>query len=400
MIYDPSSPPDPEQWLASDESERLDAMQAWATEFYGESDDDRILTVVPLLVVENQLASGEPAEARATMERLHSAGIPRFLALLAMADVVSVVTEAAFGGEEGTDLEADLVAGYAAIDPDNLSGLDDDDVTGPYGTEEESLEDFEQRMFASVPAFDERQRRILDDFADKTDDKTADKSAQEHAGKGAMGFAESAGFFFGIHACPDLVKPSEWSEMVQRDAMFEDEHEARTVLEARMALYNWVAQAFPSDAPALPAECRPSPGPMDDVDNDTEFSKWCRGAVIAHGWLEESWDEAVRTGSENEKDISAALLLLSFFASRELAESALKELDLDPESIDSVARTFRFDLLDRIQAYQEIGLMLRRFGAPPDRTPARSEKTGRNEPCPCGSGKKFKKCCGGPHSVH
>jgi preprotein translocase subunit SecA len=22
-------------------------------------------------------------------------------------------------------------------------------------------------------------------------------------------------------------------------------------------------------------------------------------------------------------------------------------------------------------------------------------KTGRNEPCPCGSGKKYKKCCGG-----
>ncbi|MCL6591559.1 MAG: SEC-C domain-containing protein [Firmicutes bacterium] len=23
----------------------------------------------------------------------------------------------------------------------------------------------------------------------------------------------------------------------------------------------------------------------------------------------------------------------------------------------------------------------------------RSAKTGRNEPCPCGSGKKYKKCC-------
>ena len=28
-------------------------------------------------------------------------------------------------------------------------------------------------------------------------------------------------------------------------------------------------------------------------------------------------------------------------------------------------------------------------------TPIRSSKIGRNEPCPCGSGKKFKKCCGG-----
>ena len=27
--------------------------------------------------------------------------------------------------------------------------------------------------------------------------------------------------------------------------------------------------------------------------------------------------------------------------------------------------------------------------------PAPAAKTGRNDPCPCGSGKKFKKCCGG-----
>jgi SEC-C motif-containing protein len=26
--------------------------------------------------------------------------------------------------------------------------------------------------------------------------------------------------------------------------------------------------------------------------------------------------------------------------------------------------------------------------------PATSQKIGRNEPCPCGSGKKYKKCCG------
>lgn len=27
-------------------------------------------------------------------------------------------------------------------------------------------------------------------------------------------------------------------------------------------------------------------------------------------------------------------------------------------------------------------------------------RTGRNDPCPCGSGKKFKHCCGGPKTVH
>ena len=30
----------------------------------------------------------------------------------------------------------------------------------------------------------------------------------------------------------------------------------------------------------------------------------------------------------------------------------------------------------------------------------RTPKTGRNEPCPCGSGKKFKKCCGAARTAH
>ena len=31
----------------------------------------------------------------------------------------------------------------------------------------------------------------------------------------------------------------------------------------------------------------------------------------------------------------------------------------------------------------------------PKREPVKAEKTvGRNEPCPCGSGKKYKQCCG------
>jgi uncharacterized protein YecA (UPF0149 family) len=34
--------------------------------------------------------------------------------------------------------------------------------------------------------------------------------------------------------------------------------------------------------------------------------------------------------------------------------------------------------------------------AQPASMPATSNKTGRNEACPCGSGKKFKRCCGAP----
>jgi preprotein translocase subunit SecA len=34
-------------------------------------------------------------------------------------------------------------------------------------------------------------------------------------------------------------------------------------------------------------------------------------------------------------------------------------------------------------------------GEAPRREPVtKKEKVGRNDPCPCGSGKKYKKCCG------
>ncbi len=33
-------------------------------------------------------------------------------------------------------------------------------------------------------------------------------------------------------------------------------------------------------------------------------------------------------------------------------------------------------------------------GAPVSKTVRKQKKVGRNEPCPCGSGKKYKKCCG------
>jgi SEC-C motif domain protein len=33
-------------------------------------------------------------------------------------------------------------------------------------------------------------------------------------------------------------------------------------------------------------------------------------------------------------------------------------------------------------------------GKPVGQQPAKSQKVGRNDPCPCGSGQKYKKCCG------
>lgn len=55
------------------------------------------------------------------------------------------------------------------------------------------------------------------------------------------------------------------------------------------------------------------------------------------------------------------------------------------------------DCLKHIHAFW---LPLRHAVAERQQAQRMSTKVGRNEPCPCGSGKKFKKCCGAPSELH
>jgi SEC-C motif-containing protein len=74
-------------------------------------------------------------------------------------------------------------------------------------------------------------------------------------------------------------------------------------------------------------------------------------------------------------------------------------VDDDSGAIEFVA-TFR--LRDELRVHHELSQFRRQGGywlcaggqTNPKGPPREVVKVGRNEPCPCGSGKKFKKCCG------
>ncbi|PKN33152.1 MAG: preprotein translocase subunit SecA [Deltaproteobacteria bacterium HGW-Deltaproteobacteria-19] len=61
-----------------------------------------------------------------------------------------------------------------------------------------------------------------------------------------------------------------------------------------------------------------------------------------------------------------------------------------------MVRIQREDEVERIQRRQEQEYVMSRGGDGAATTPVKrtGEKVGRNDPCPCGSGKKYKKCCG------
>ncbi|MDQ2086442.1 SEC-C metal-binding domain-containing protein [Herbivorax sp. ANBcel31] len=91
-------------------------------------------------------------------------------------------------------------------------------------------------------------------------------------------------------------------------------------------------------------------------------------------------------------------------------ESLLKELDLDSLEEDSHIKldvdltALFYNMLDAkanwlytLQAWDNIFSKEKRDKMTKDYNRSKmavSDKVGRNEPCPCGSGKKYKKCCG------
>lgn len=52
------------------------------------------------------------------------------------------------------------------------------------------------------------------------------------------------------------------------------------------------------------------------------------------------------------------------------------------------------DAIAKIHAYWDV------VRSPPATVRRGTPKTGRNDPCPCDSGKKWKQCCGAPGAVH
>lgn len=217
--------------------------------------------------------------------------------------------------------------------------------------------------------------------------------------RGTLGYHELCGFVYAVVSAPELIPPSEWLPMIfdHADPNYADLYEAQGTLERLMTLYNQ------SNTRVLDRKTSLDPGVefRDDVlanlDTDAPVSRWARGFVTGHSWLEEVWDDCVP--DELEGEFAACLMTLSFFASRSLAEDFVKETVAPGRAtdIETVAATMRELFPDALASYAELGRTIYEVRVrTEDEVPVRTGavRAGRNEPCPCGSGKKFKKCCG------
>lgn len=116
---------------------------------------------------------------------------------------------------------------------------------------------------------------------------------------------------------------------------------------------------------------------------------------MGYDYLAEVWNEY--TPDELDEDLGALLLTLSFFASLKLAEAYHQETK-GKGSLEQLAQSVMEIFPDAMREYAHLGRSIyqaRLEAGDLEQEPSRRVKIGRNDLCPCGSGKKFKKCCEG-----
>jgi uncharacterized protein len=205
------------------------------------------------------------------------------------------------------------------------------------------------------------------------------------------------GFLSSLVVAPDLVLPSEWTPRVWggRPPRWETIDEAGRVHQLLMGLWNDVARRVAID----PERLRDRDTPLIALhDGDASAGnviddcgvEWAMGFLDGVELREEAWGAACAA----EEWIDDALIGIEAIAIGEWPPT-------EPDgATEPLTVSERLDVIFGIP-HMLHDLNLHRLEQTTSRTPIRKETApGRNDPCPCGSGRKFKKCCGTAANLH
>ncbi len=213
--------------------------------------------------------------------------------------------------------------------------------------------------------------------------------------KDTLTYPQLAGFLFSLANGPELIYPSEWIPLVFNDqeADYETQDEAELVTQAMMALYNDSVRGRPGGIVLLPPGCEIRAQPIDNLRPDAPLSQWAQGFGIGYDYLSEVWE--AYTPDELDEELGALLMTLTLFSSPKLAEVYHNETNKQ-RSFEALVQSIVEIFPEAMGAFAHLGRSIyqaRLETGDFDQEPLHPPKIGCNDPCPCGSGKKFKKCC-------
>ena len=206
----------------------------------------------------------------------------------------------------------------------------------------------------------------------------------EHIGPSAMNFEQLDGFLAALICGPDLVMPSEYlPKIFGEDYSFKDADEATQAFQLVMRHWNAIVGAL---APTIKEPDVYLPVLLHNEDGIAMANDWAIGFMQGVEMRGDSWDVFL-----DDDKVSGPILPMMMLA---------HEHDLDPQMRPpAIALDKREELLlsmiaglTQIYRYFE---PYRKAGTWQEPVRRVRPKVGRNDSCPCGSGRKFKQCCAG-----
>lgn len=198
--------------------------------------------------------------------------------------------------------------------------------------------------------------------------------------------SEVDGFLAGILVCPTLILPSEWLPEVwgaDTDSgdppVFDTEQQAQDIIGLVMAHYNAVAGALLTGR-----GCYDAVFDVDTRHDETLWELWAEGFARAMALRPSSW-ASIATADRSTRAALAGLQALI-----EIADGNSGRPKAEIEELTKMAPGLIPGWIDDLHAW--------RITTPPATSvkpdSPNGGKVGRNAPCLCGSGRKYKKCCG------
>jgi len=236
------------------------------------------------------------------------------------------------------------------------------------------------------------QAQLADNQLDRLETLLDDPSLAE-----AMRLDEIQGYLCAALSGPQAIPEEDWlADVLGSDEALDSEagREAAELLRAfAVALEAELAAGEPPVLLLYPKD--------DDEDEDapSDYVPWCQAYLAGVDAAEEDWFEALgEEEAEDDEDVRDEITYLDerLFPLMVLtgeAEAAAREHGEEWPEGEELAQVNNDCEEDLPQAVTDIyRFWLAKRGTQTIRR--EDPKVGRNDPCPCGSGKKFKQCCG------
>ncbi|MCW8829030.1 MAG: UPF0149 family protein [Gammaproteobacteria bacterium] len=201
-------------------------------------------------------------------------------------------------------------------------------------------------------------------------------AAVEGVDEGVLDISELDGFLTAIVSGPQPLKPSEWLPVLWGE--YEPAWGSNAEAEATISLVLRHMNAIVNTLVEAPEEFEPIVLEVEEEEATiTSVEEWCLGYMKGVSLAMSAWQQ----GGQEVMDLLFPVMVFTTEEGRSsLARLDAQELDTLKRSLPTTVRKL-YAFWQRRRALASVPF-------------SHSEpQVGRNDPCPCGSGKKFKKCC-------